>query len=768
MHCYLLDYLPATAGHPGDPQDRHCPGGILIHGPITDQGTLPLSLIYSPDYLRDIRQYASTYTPAALKTAYHASLHWQSRRYALRGRTVIDCTNPANASLAAFAAASPPVTSHPAQTIPPPDSSARDDVSIRLHMSCINTRRLGVHTQLPNPSVIYTPPHIPHRPPQYTFHGNNSLPPARPLVGAHTDYQGSPLFQDSDHLSYVEINSGCTRSFVTARFLHFNLLTTEVTLNPEGVCLVTDHLGRTYESKYHIPRARVTATHGTPSRLVQVFYLDKVAVLLQYSDPTVDVCLARDFTDTSHAVLDSSFRAIVHGGGNGWPATDDQWVEGGISLGQPQVPGSALTVPCTHLSVEPLPPGHVLLDAPPTAAFLEPLCHAGLANMPLALSGEALMQALHALFTHKSTGVLPHPHPDLHLPWFPLSYRPHPWSSLNLWPFVIDAGRVHPTISLLGEILHFDSIGPTTRARVRNDPAISGRSTFNTAHDPVGCVVKGKTIPLRYPATPQAEAEWVDTNSNPVPPSRRLLIRVLTDRCRALQLQKLSSLYAFRRHAQSYARNVPSQPPDWLPRPDDMQEDYASAVASHTFLRVVLHQLHQNQHLDFPSAAHAAGFDYRVAIVHTFYRRTPQHFRVPASWGFYTPEGPIQHATDRAAAIICQTMAAANHLSFLIGSLNQALSPALGPVTPQSMSLAASRIHSNPHRTYELLLEPHSFPMGPFCPYPNGSGHELRYHGQHIGPIPGDDRGAYLADVRRLAHLSTLPHFTDQLPGPHE
>ena len=181
--------------------------------------------------------------------------------------------------------------------------------------------------------------------------------------------------------------------------------------------------------------------------------------------------------------------------------------------------------------------------------------------MPLALSGEALMQALHAFFTHWSEGVLPSD-PGRYLPWYPLAHRPHPWSSINFWPFITTAGRVHYGISTLEETLHFDSICEAARARTLADPAISARPVFNTGLHPVGSIVKGKACPLRYPSAPQAAAEWVDTNSDPLPPSRHLLIRLLNTRCSMLQLHKRNSMHAFRLHSQGYTRDLVPGPPN--------------------------------------------------------------------------------------------------------------------------------------------------------------------------------------------------------------
>ena len=55
--------------------------------------------------------------------------------------------------------------------------------------------------------------------------------------------------------------------------------------------------------------------------------------------------------------------------------------------------------------------------------------------------------------------------------------------------------------------------------------------------------------------------------------------------------------------------------------------------------------------------------------------------------------------------------------------------------------------------------------MGAFRPF-NPS--IPRWHGQHIGPHPRDDRGAYLADVRNLSGLLPLPYHYEQLHDPDE
>ena len=161
--------------------------------------------------------------------------------------------------------------------------------------------------------------------------------------------------------------------------------------------------------------------------------------------------------------------------------------------------------------------------------------------MPLALSGEALMQTLHAFFTRWSEGVLP-THPHLYLPWFPLSHRPSPLTSINFWPYTNTAGHFDWYISTTEEILHYDAISEATRARTLADPAISARPTFSTLRDPVGSIVDGKACPLLYPSSPQAEAQWVDTNSDPLPPSRRLIIRLLDGRLQMLKFRMLGSL----------------------------------------------------------------------------------------------------------------------------------------------------------------------------------------------------------------------------------
>ncbi len=455
-------------------------------------------------------------------------------------------------------------------------------------------------------------------------------------------------------------------------------------------------------------------------------------------------------------------------------------------MGQPQVPGSSRTLPCTHLSLEPLPPGHPLLDASPSPAFIEPLCHAGLTHMPPALSCESLMQILRALFTHWSVGVLPAPLHNSRLPWFPLALRPAPGVSLNHWPYTHIAGDSHPDISTTPEVAFYNSLQSATTTRILANPAISRRAPFRTLYDPVGSVTEysgqapsanpstpppttPKHHPLLYPTIPPTEEPWSDTGSPPMPPSRRLLIRLLVSRCRVLQFRKVASLNAFRISARRFARDLTPGSHHTPPNPTPHQYDYAIDIAIYDFVRSVLHHLRQNRHFQLQAARSAATNTFRSALTHTFYRRVPRYQTVPRSWSDTPATGRSLNAAIRqATAITHHILVASNHLSFLIASLAHAEHPELGRVNPQGMAYAGRFIHTDPHMNYSLVLAPYSFAMTPFSPPAPGYGGELRYYAQHIGPIVGDDRGAYLADVRRLAGLDPIPPFAYQLPTAHE
>ena len=580
------------------------------------------------------------------------------------------------------------------------------------------------------------------------------------------------MYQNPTEPNGVEINSGCTRSFVTARFLHYNLLSAEVTLNPDGLRPVTDHLGRTYLSKYHVPCLQVLATRGhrdMPPVQTHSYHLPEVAILLEYPDPWVSVCLGRDFTDLSYALMDPHEHFTVQGG-NGWvppqPPACSAFVDGGIALQQPQVPGSARTVPCTDLSCQPLPPGHPLLGLPPSAAFMEPLCHAGLGHMPLAISCEALMQILHAFFTHSSTQVLPPPHDNLHVPLYPRALHPYSRMSIYHWPFDYRAGEGIRDASLPVEFLYYDSLHQASTDSVRDHPQISARAPFDTAVHPTGSVSDGRHCPLLYPTEPPANGPWADTGSPPIPPNRQLVIRLLAARLEVHKIHMLQKLHSFRVRAQSYPRNLSlTLPPYTVHPPDGPQYQYAVECAKVAYFRTILHQIHQNQVLNCPSAYDRAFAAYTRAIHHTFYRRVPQFTQVPLFWGQDTPVHLFRHFIHQATADVHQTLTAANHLSVLIASYAHAKWPLLGPVTSRSTARASDSIHANLNYTYALLLEPHSFPMGVFRPFNSNIPH---WHGQHIGPHPRDDRGAYLADVRDLSGLLPLPYHYEQLHDPDE
>jgi hypothetical protein len=99
-----------------------------------------------------------------------------------------------------------------------------------------------------------------------------------------------------------------------------------------------------------------------------------------------------------------------------------------------------------------------------------------------------------------------------------------------------------------------------------------------------------------------------------------------------------------------------------------------------------------------------------------------------------------------------QLLAAAKHLSFLVAALRHELDDLHGDRKALLETVVAGySIETDLNAAYRELLAPYGFPMDAFR-YPSGN-RVPTYLSQHIGPAPGDDRGAYLRAVRLRAGL---------------
>jgi hypothetical protein len=270
--------------------DPHAPNAVLVPHEIEALGTFPIEYVISLQAMEEMASTFSTLTSPALQAAFQAELAWRQRGHALRGRAVIDNIAMKDASLSAFAAGTQLqlTARHPAH------HHAVQQPHL-LHLSIINHTRTGPDGFRAEPRIQRIPGPANERP-QFRFVGDQPLDGRSPSslnqgAGPHASYAGHILYQNRDRPGVVEFNSGCTRSFVVARFLHHNLLWSQVRKNPDGQRFLMDHTGRRYSYDFHLVRVRAHTTPATDLGVVSFMrYLEEVAVLLDYADAEVDVC----------------------------------------------------------------------------------------------------------------------------------------------------------------------------------------------------------------------------------------------------------------------------------------------------------------------------------------------------------------------------------------------------------------------------------------------------------------------------------------------
>jgi hypothetical protein len=140
------------------------------------------------------------------------------------------------------------------------------------------------------------------------------------------------------------------------------------------------------------------------------------------------------------------------------------------------------------------------------------------------------------------------------------------------------------------------------------------------------------------------------------------------------------------------------------------------------------------------------------------YARVHGRYCRPISW----PGSPVLVPRWRAdaEAEFLQLLAAANHLSYLVAALQHECDDLCHEQLSRQETIRAGLcIRTDLNATYQELLAPYGFPMVQFhCT----TSRVPTCMAQHIGPAPGDDRGAYLRAVRLHAGLLPfLPHVED-------
>jgi hypothetical protein len=749
------------------PEDHLAPNAVVVPRNLEAMGTYPASYVTSLQAMEEMAESFSTLTGPAVQAAFQAEYAWREKGYARRGRTVIDNIPAEEATLSSFAAGSRawPAARHPAHQ----HDTQQPHL---LHLGILNHTRTGPEGFCVEPRINRLPSPANERP-QFRFEGDHHLDDGAPSfvreeAGPYTCSAGHMLYQNRDQPGVVELNSGCTCSFVSARFLHHNLLWSQVRKNPDGERFLMDHTGRRYSYCFHLVRVRAHTTRPTdPGEVTFMRYLEEVAVLLDYADGEVDVCLGVDFTDAVHAFGDKRVMGRAGAAFGSWASRDRVLIKGGIVIRQPELAGTAVSLLCQQLSLEPLPQGHELLGTPPSPAFIEALSHASLAYFSQALSAESLMQMLHVLLT-RSGPVLHYlgaPFDTWDLPHYPQALQPDPTLPFTLFPFDATVGNRLPMISLPEEVNRYESMRAFAHQAAQVEPLFQGRRLFNTSSGVRGSTDRGKQHNPSQRRRAQFFGSISALNPRPHTPSPHLLIRLVRHHLDELREVVEHCQVMMDASAQADLPQGQLGPANRAQPFVRMEADWCVARARVAFVEPLLADLEADRPFPNFGLAYETGRTLLANLVRSSRSPSPALFmNIQGRYrrSLWWPGSPMLVARWKveAEAEFLQLLAAANHLSYLVASLRHECDDLRGDRMKQLETRAAGLcIQTDLNATYRELLAPYGFPMVPFH---HTNSRVPTCMAQHIGPAPGDDRGAYLRAVRLHAGLLPfLPHVEE-------